>query len=126
MGDPCLLLAESFLALEKQREAVGEGFLPQREQGRAELVRAAQFGGSTFAGEEFKDDLGLELGGEGPPLPSWHDQRPPQGPVFHIILVSPEGRTTQDIHKRLRHREPCRRTGNRITGLRKPIGPAQS
>ena len=72
-----------------------EDVLPVGEEARTELVLAAQLGLGTSASDQVKDDLDLEFDGKRPSTTSWHDQGSPQGPVLHIVLVSPEGRTAE-------------------------------
>jgi hypothetical protein len=93
LGDTGTLLAEALLALEEERQPLVEDVLPVGEEARAELVLAAQLGLGTATGDQVKDDPDLEFDGERSPRTSWHDQGSPQGPVLHIVLVSPEGRT---------------------------------
>src|SRR5581483_10584386 len=69
------------------------GLLPEGQQGRAELVLAAQLSVGAFAGEQVADHLGLERGGENPSCASWH-AGDSLGASIHIVLVSPKGRSS--------------------------------
>jgi hypothetical protein len=56
---------------------------------------------SGGAGQEFKDELGFELGRKRTSLTTWHEEVSWLGPVFIMLLVQRQGRTTV-IHQTIR------------------------
>jgi hypothetical protein len=64
-GDAVLVLAPLTLALEEAFQTFEGGVLPASDEFGLELVLPGDFGLATPAREDFENDLGFELGGEG-------------------------------------------------------------
>ena len=70
-GDAVLVLAPLTLALEEAFQTFEGGVLPAGDEFGLELVLPGDFGLATPAREDFEDDLGFELGGEGSGACAW-------------------------------------------------------
>jgi hypothetical protein len=83
------------IVLEKGRKTIQDDGFPKGNELRFEVVLAAKIRRVGGAGQKFKDDFGLELGFKGTSLTTWHGNFSWLGPVFIMLLVQRQGRTTE-------------------------------
>jgi hypothetical protein len=83
------------IVLEKGGKTTQDGGLPMGNELRFEVVLAAKIRLVGGAGQKLKDDFGLELGFKGTSLTTWHGNFSWLGPVFIMLLVQRQGRTTR-------------------------------
>ena len=99
-GNAQLVLRRLAVVLEQRMQALQGGGLPMGKKLRFEIMFAAKLRLVGGAAEEFKNQVGLELGCKGPTLTTWHGNFSWQGPVFIMLLVQRQGRTTGVFYQR--------------------------
>jgi hypothetical protein len=72
--DAGVLLVETDIVLEQERQALQQGVFPEGQQRGTELVLAAQLRVGVLAGEQLQDHLGLELGREAASCATRHEK----------------------------------------------------
>jgi hypothetical protein len=81
-------------ALEEGLQAFEGDVLPAGDELGLQLVLLGDLGLALQAGEDFEDDPGFELGGEGSASSLGHRRTLLRGPVLTIVLVQAQGRTS--------------------------------